>query len=73
METEQTPFKFAIIVAGFKPTRQTATSMMLTKEDKVKTPSLHYIGDLDTMILPESMSALTEAFEKPKIFRHTGG
>ncbi|GAA5801572.1 hypothetical protein HPULCUR_007020 [Helicostylum pulchrum] len=73
METEQTPFKFSIIVAGFKPTKQTATNMMLTKENKVKTPSLHYIGDLDTIVLPENMSALVEAFEKPKIFRHTGG
>ncbi|KAI8090684.1 serine hydrolase-domain-containing protein [Thamnidium elegans] len=73
METEQTPFKFSIIVAGFKPTKQTATNMMLTKENKVKTSSLHYIGDLDTLILPEKMNALLEAFEKPKIFRHTGG
>lgn len=73
MENEQTPFKFSIIVAGFKPTMQVATNWMLTKEKKIKTPSLHFIGDLDTFVLPDKMNALLEAFEKPKIFRHTGG
>lgn len=52
---------------------QVATNWMLTKEKKIKTPSLHFIGDLDTFVLPDKMNALLEAFEKPKIFRHTGG
>lgn len=67
------PFKFSIIVAGFKPTMQEATNVLLTKERKVKTPSMHFIGDLDTLVLPENMNKLTEAFEKPTIFRHAGG
>lgn len=70
---EHEPFKFSIIVAGFKPTMQEATNVLLTKEKKVKTPSLHFIGDLDTLVLPEKMISLTEAFENPVIFRHTGG
>ncbi|CEP14960.1 hypothetical protein [Parasitella parasitica] len=67
------PFKFSIIVAGFKPTMQEATNIMLNKDKKVKTPSMHFIGDLDTLVLPEAMISLAETFEKPNIFRHTGG
>jgi hypothetical protein len=70
---DHAPFKFSIIVAGFKPTMQEATNTMLTKENIVRTPNMHFIGELDTLILPEAMNALTEAFEKPKIFRHQGG
>lgn len=46
---------------------------MLTKENKLKTPSLHYIGDFDTLVLPKTMLTLTEAFENPVVFRHSGG
>ncbi|CEG76814.1 hypothetical protein RMATCC62417_11662 [Rhizopus microsporus] len=67
------PFKFTILVSGFKPTMQEATNTLLTTERKVKTPSLHYIGDLDTLVLPEKMLSLTEVFENPVIFRHMGG
>jgi hypothetical protein len=70
---DHAPFKFSIIVAGFKPTQQEATNFMLIKESKVKTPSLHFIGELDTLVLPEAMESLAEAFENPKIFRHSGG
>ncbi|KAG2197112.1 hypothetical protein INT47_004177, partial [Mucor saturninus] len=72
-ELDHPPLKFSIIVAGFKPTMQEATNMMLRKDKKVKTPSLHFIGDLDTLVLPENMISLAETFEKAKIFRHTGG
>jgi hypothetical protein len=67
------PLKFTILVSGFKPTMQEATNTLLTTEHKVKTPSLHYIGDLDTLVLPEKMLSLTEVFENPVIFRHMGG
>jgi hypothetical protein len=65
--------KFAVIVAGFKPTQQEATNILLNKEHKVKTPSMHFIGDLDTLVLPDAMVSLSETFEKPTIFRHQGG
>ncbi|KAI8645843.1 serine hydrolase FSH [Parasitella parasitica] len=67
------PFKFSIIVAGFKPTMQEATNIMLNKSKKVKTPSMHFIGDLDTLVLPEAMISLAETFENPNVFRHPGG
>jgi alpha-beta hydrolase superfamily lysophospholipase len=70
---DHAPFKFSIIVAGFKPTMQEATNVMLTEKSKVKTPSLHFIGELDTLVLPEAMESLARAFENPKIFRHSGG
>ncbi|KAI9486382.1 MAG: serine hydrolase FSH [Benjaminiella poitrasii] len=72
-EFKHAPFKFSIFVAGFKPTLQEATNVMLNKNSKVKTPSMHFIGDLDTLVLPEAMMSMTEAFENPKIYRHQGG
>ncbi|GAN01100.1 ovarian cancer-associated gene 2 protein homolog [Mucor ambiguus] len=70
---EHPPFKFSIIVAGFKPTMQEATNIMLNKDKPVKTSSMHFIGDLDTLVLPEAMVSLSETFENPTIFRHAGG
>ncbi|KAI8972494.1 serine hydrolase FSH [Pilobolus umbonatus] len=70
---EHPPFRFAIIVAGFNAKYQTATKELLEKKSAVKTPSLHYIGDTDTLISPETMLSLTAAFEKPTVFRHPGG
>ncbi|KAI8967964.1 serine hydrolase FSH [Mycotypha africana] len=70
---EHPPLKFSIIVAGFKPVLQEATNVMLTRDKKVKTPSMHFIGDLDTLVSPENMVSLTEAFDNPTIFRHMGG
>jgi len=70
---EHPPFRFSIIVAGFKPTMQEATNIMLNKDRPVKTPSMHFIGDLDTLVLPEAMVSLSETFENPTVFRHTGG
>ncbi|KAG0162467.1 Ovarian cancer-associated protein 2 [Apophysomyces sp. BC1015] len=64
-------FKFAIVVAGFIPTSQTATQTIL--QGKIKTPSMHMFGENDTLVLPERMKALTTVFEDPLILAHPGG
>jgi hypothetical protein len=63
-------FKFAIICAGFV-SRASAHQPLVEK--MVHTPSLHLIGELDTLIAPERMMALTERFHQPQIFKHAGG
>jgi predicted esterase len=64
------PFQFSIICAGFV-SRATAHRPLL--ENIIQTPSLHIIGELDTLVAPERMTALADRFHKPEIFRHTGG
>ncbi|KAI8145334.1 serine hydrolase FSH [Fennellomyces sp. T-0311] len=64
-------FRFAIIAAGFKPQSQEATDALF--QSKIKTPSMHLIGDADTVISPERMMALADAFADPVVFRHAGG
>lgn len=68
------PFKFVIIVSGFIPLQQKATRRTLLSAPRtVKTPSMHLIGEVDTLIAPERMYALADAFSDPFIFRHAGG
>ncbi|KAI8373181.1 serine hydrolase FSH [Radiomyces spectabilis] len=65
------PFRFAIICAGFKPLTQEATQKVFS--EKIKTPSLHMLGEQDTLITPERAILLAEAFENPAILKHAGG
>ncbi|KAI7859126.1 serine hydrolase FSH [Circinella umbellata] len=70
------PLKFVISIGGFILSSQPATEPILfpiTAEQKVQTPSMHVIGELDTIILPERSDALVDGFERPFVFRHPGG
>ncbi|KAG2171507.1 hypothetical protein INT43_008233 [Umbelopsis isabellina] len=64
------PFRFAIICAGFL---SRATDHQPLVEKIVQSPSFHIIGELDTLVAPERMSALAEKFHQPYIFKHAGG
>ncbi|KAF7725537.1 hypothetical protein EC973_009567 [Apophysomyces ossiformis] len=70
-EFDHPAFKFAIVVAGFIPTSQTATKAVF--QDKIQTPSMHMFGEKDTLVLPERMEALTTVFKDPLILVHPGG
>ncbi|KAI9491929.1 serine hydrolase FSH [Zychaea mexicana] len=70
------PLQFVVMVGGFILTVQPATESKLFSASatrKVETPSMHIIGELDTIILPERSDALADAFKNPFIFRHAGG
>ncbi|CAO3684934.1 unnamed protein product [Rhizopus stolonifer] len=67
------PLKFSILVSGFRPNLQEAPSWLLMKKQGLKTPTLHCIGDSDTWVSPEKSFTLTQLFENPVIFRHSGG
>ncbi|CDS04144.1 hypothetical protein LRAMOSA07098 [Lichtheimia ramosa] len=70
-EFEHPAFRFAIVAAGFKPESQDATQNLF--KGKIKTPSMHLIGEADSLIVPERMLALADVFEDPIIFKHPGG
>ncbi|KAI8092671.1 serine hydrolase FSH [Halteromyces radiatus] len=65
--------KFVIIVAGFPPKQQEAFKPLFAQPIKIRTPSMHMIGDLDTLVLPEQMNELANLYQDPVIFKHSGG
>ncbi|KAI9276313.1 serine hydrolase FSH [Sporodiniella umbellata] len=67
------PLKFAVLVSGYRPVTQEQTLSLLSPENKCKTPSLHYIGDSDTQVLPRDTLELSESFQDPIVFHHPGG
>ncbi|SAM05996.1 hypothetical protein [Absidia glauca] len=69
-EFEHPPFRFAMVAASFIPKRPAVARIFASK---IKTPSIHMIGEKDTLITPEQMENLAEAFEDPVLLRHAGG
>ncbi|CAO3590475.1 unnamed protein product [Absidia cylindrospora] len=69
-EFEHPPFKFAMVAASFIPNRPSVAKIFASK---IKTPSIHMIGEKDTLITPEQMTTLANAFEDPVLLTHTGG
>ncbi|KAI9266647.1 serine hydrolase FSH [Phascolomyces articulosus] len=67
------PLKFAIIAGGFILTSQPATqSTYFLPNQKLETPSMHVIGEVDTIIPPERSDLLTSRFKNPTVFYHPG-
>ncbi|CAO3631764.1 unnamed protein product [Cunninghamella echinulata] len=64
------PFRFAMVAASFIPDRPIAHRIF---SSKIKTPSIHMIGEKDSLIVPEQMETLANAFEDPIFLRHSGG
>ncbi|CAO3639296.1 unnamed protein product [Cunninghamella blakesleeana] len=69
-EFQHPAFRFAIVSASFIPERPISQRIFA---HKIKTPSLHMIGETDTLIVPERMEELADAFENPTILKHPGG
>ncbi|CAO3628918.1 unnamed protein product [Cunninghamella blakesleeana] len=68
------PFKFSIFVSGFIPHQQQAAFQSLFNPSiKNEIPTLHIIGELDTVVSPEDSMNLTTCFVHPAIFKHPGG
>lgn len=70
-EFEHPTFKFAMLAAGFKPTKQLATQTIWTH--KITTPTLHMIGEQDKLITPELQQELVDNCIDPAIILHAGG
>ncbi|CAO3628557.1 unnamed protein product [Mucor hiemalis] len=70
-EYEHPNFKFAMLAAGFKPTKQIATQNIWTH--KISTPTLHMIGEEDKLITPELQQELVDQCIDPVVILHAGG
>ncbi|KAI8075240.1 serine hydrolase FSH [Gongronella butleri] len=66
------PLKFVISVAGFVPKQQEALKPLFSPTSKKSTKSLHIIGNVDHIVLPEDMDKLAACYKSPTIFRHDG-
>ncbi|OLN96475.1 Dihydrofolate reductase 1 [Colletotrichum chlorophyti] len=64
------PFKFAVIYSGFFAPPQ---ELQWAYEPKIKTPTLHFIGSLDTVVEESRSQGLTERCEDPMVVVHPGG
>ncbi|SPO00220.1 related to dihydrofolate reductase [Cephalotrichum gorgonifer] len=62
--------RFAIIYSGFW---MGVDDIAWCYEPKIETPTLHYIGGLDTVVSEERSNALVERCEAPLVAAHPGG
>ncbi|KAI9309576.1 serine hydrolase FSH [Cunninghamella echinulata] len=72
-EFQHPPLKFSIFVSAFIPHQQEAFKPLFMQQKKNKSPTLHIIGELDTVVLPESSVNLSFCFQDPVLFKHPGG
>ncbi|KAF4974976.1 hypothetical protein FZEAL_8187 [Fusarium zealandicum] len=64
------PVKFAVFYSGFWASPD---SLQFCFEPKIKTPTLHYRGSLDTVVDEDRSQALADRCEDPAIIVHPGG
>ncbi|KAK3695781.1 serine hydrolase FSH [Podospora appendiculata] len=64
------PLKFAVVYSGFYAPPHDLTWLY---EPKVKTPTLHYFGSLDTVVDESRGQGLVERCEMPSVVVHPGG
>lgn len=64
------PFRFAVVYSGFFATPE---ELRWAYEPKIRTPSLHFIGSLDTVVEESRSQGLADRFEEPMVVVHPGG
>jgi fermentation-respiration switch protein FrsA (DUF1100 family) len=62
--------KFALIYSGFYAVPQ---DLAWLYEPKIKTPTLHFLGSLDTVVDESRSQGLVERCEEPLVLTHPGG
>lgn len=69
---ENSPFAFSFGIFAAAP--QSIDPRFGTSEQhKLKLPSLHLIGETDTIVSPERCKQLAEGFVDPQVMLHAGG
>lgn len=61
---------FAVPYSGFKAL---PASLEWCYEPKIQTPTLHFVGSLDTVVDEDRSQALIDRCEDPKVIMHPGG
>ncbi|KAK4124783.1 hypothetical protein N657DRAFT_712068 [Parathielavia appendiculata] len=64
------PLKFAVVYSGFYAV---PGDLAWLYEPKIKTPTLHFLGSLDTVVDESRSRGLVERCEAPVVFTHPGG
>jgi hypothetical protein len=64
------PLKFAVIYSGFYAVPE---DLKWLYEPKIKTPTLHFLGSLDTVVDESRSQGLVERCEEPIVVTHPGG
>lgn len=64
------PFKFAFVYSGFFAPPE---ELKWAYEPKIKTPTLHFLGSLDTVVDESRSQGLVDRCEEPMVVVHPGG
>lgn len=64
------PLKFAVIYSGFYSVPE---DLAWLYEPKIKTPTLHFLGSLDTVVDESRSQGLVDRCEEPLVLTHPGG
>jgi hypothetical protein len=64
------PLKFAITYSGFKAPNEAYSAFY---EPQIRTPMMHFIGSLDTVVEEAISLKLVDACENSKVVYHPGG
>ncbi|KAG8860284.1 hypothetical protein FRB96_003933 [Tulasnella sp. 330] len=67
----QPPFKFAIVVSGFKPADISLAPLF--EDYTIQTPTLHVLGNTDLIVTRERSHGLIDVCENPRVEKHKGG
>lgn len=68
---ENSPFAFSFGIFAAAP--QSIDPRFGFSDRKLNVPSLHLIGETDTIVSPERCKKLSEGFVDPKVMLHAGG
>jgi predicted esterase len=67
------PVRFAIFAGGFVARDQCLQTIYDEAPAAFTIPSLHMIGKMDSIVLPEESTALAAKFLRPIVLEHAGG
>ncbi|KAG9038333.1 hypothetical protein FRB95_001745 [Tulasnella sp. JGI-2019a] len=67
----QPPFKFSIIVSGFKPADISLAPLF--EDHRIQTPTLHVLGKSDLIVVQERSQTMIDVCESPRVEKHEGG
>ncbi|GAO47859.1 FSH1-domain-containing protein [Saitoella complicata NRRL Y-17804] len=70
LKSSHPPLKFAIIYSGFRAGYPQYDNYY---DPKIKTPTLHVIGQMDSIVVPERCQKLVEVCEGAEVMEHPGG
>ncbi|SAM04298.1 hypothetical protein [Absidia glauca] len=72
-DTVHPPLRFTIIIGSMMPMTKSGFAGLFMQPTKAETPSMHIMGELDTIVGMKAMEHLASRFKNPVLIRHPGG